>query len=344
VPVRRLLDEPARIAVLVPCRNEELTIGGVVSDFRRALPDAVVYVYDNNSEDRSAVEARTAGAVVRRERLQGKGRVVRRMFADVEADAYVLVDGDGTYEAKRAAELVSLVTSGEADMVSGARRPLGADSYRPGHQHGNRALTWILARLFRSTLRDLLSGYKVLSRRFVKSFPALSRGFEIETEMAVHALSLGMPIAEVDVPYGARPPGSESKLSTCRDGVAILRTIGNLVRQERPLAFFSLVGAVLVAASLALGIPLLVTFADTGLVPKLPSAVLACGIMVLAFLSFVAGLILDTVTRGRRELKLLQYMNVPMSARPDESASAWADERIERSRTQRSESAGSVVG
>lgn len=303
--------EDLRTAVLIPCRNEELTIAGVVRAFGDALPGAEIYVFDNCSTDASVEEALRAGAEVRHERRPGKGNVTRRMFADVEADVYVLVDGDGTYDPAVAPEMVEAVVSGANDLVSSSRRPQDGHSYPPGHRLGNRMLSGLLRLLFGSTLEDLLSGYKALSRRYVRSFPVQSRGFEIETEMAVHALSLRMPIAEVPVSYGRRPDGSKSKLNTWRDGSRILRTMANLVRQERPLAFFSVVALFLVAISLAIGYPVLTTFARTGLVPKLPSAVLASGIMVLAFLSLVSGLILDTVTRGRLEQRLLWYTSIP---------------------------------
>lgn len=296
------------VAVLVPCFNEEATIERVVRDFRSALPAAAIYVYDNNSTDRTAERAQAAGAIVRREPLQGKGNVVRRMFADIEADVYVMVDGDGTYDASAAASMVQRVIGERVDMVNAMRVAEPGQAYRPGHRFGNRVLNAIVRATFGSGLADMLSGYKVFSRRFVKSMPLLSAGFEIETELAIHALSLRMPILEMPALYCDRVAGSNSKLNTYRDGVRILRAIMLLFKQERPLAFFSFAAALLAAASFALGIPVIVTFLETGLVPRLPTAVLAASVMVLAFLSISCGLILDTVTRGRKEMKLLSYL------------------------------------
>jgi len=296
-----------RKAVLIPCYNEAGTIAKVVGDFRAALPDATIYVYDNNSTDDTTDRAREAGALVGRETQQGKGHVVRRMFRDIDADVFVLVDGDATYDAASAAALIAELTDGGADMVVGARVGQQA-AYRRGHQFGNRTLTGFVAAVFGKKLRDMLSGYRVLSRRFVKSFPALSTGFEIETELTVHALELDLPIAEIDTPYYARPAGSLSKLNTWGDGVRILLTILRLYRSERPLAFFGLVGLLLAAASLVLAVPVFVTYLETGLVPRLPTAVLSTGLMILAFLSSAIGLVLDTVSRGRREMKLLAYL------------------------------------
>jgi hypothetical protein len=297
-----------RLAVLVPCFNEEAAIAKVVADFRSALPGAAVYVYDNNSTDRTAEVARAAGATVRREAHQGKGNVVRRMFADIDADIYVLVDGDATYDAPSARAMIARLTEDRLDMVVAARIEQDAAAYRPGHRTGNRLLTRFFASVFGATFTDILSGYRVFSRRFVKSFPVLSRGFEIETELAVHALELELAVAEVATPYYARPAGSASKLSTWRDGLRILATIGSLYRSERPLAFFSAIGVVLALASVGLAIPIFVTYLQQGIVPRLPTAVLSTGLMLLAFLSIVAGLVLDTVTRGRREMKLIAYL------------------------------------
>lgn len=300
--------QTTRVAVLVPCYNEATTIGAVVADFRRAMPHAVVYVYDNNSSDETNDLAARAGAVVRREPLQGKGNVVRRMFADVEADAYVLVDGDGTYDAGSAAGMVELLLRESLDMVVGARAAASGDAYRLGHAFGNKFLTGAVGFIFGKRVGDMLSGYRVLSRRFVKSFPALAAGFETETEITVHALELRVPIAEVVTPYGARPAGSASKLRTFRDGFRILRTIFLLVKEERPLGFFAGVAAILALTSLVLAWPLLTQYLETGLVPRFPTAILAMGLMILAFTSVVAGLVLDTVTLGRRELKRLHYL------------------------------------
>jgi hypothetical protein len=299
------------IAVLIPCYNEEAAIGSVVRDFREALPTATVYVYDNNSSDRTVEVARAAGAVVRREPLQGKGNVMRRMFSDIEADVYVLVDGDDTYHAASAPLLVRRLWEEQLDMVNGARVTEIVAAYRPGHRFGNRLLTGLVARVFGNRIQDMLSGYRVFSRRFVKSFPALASGFETETELTVHALELRMPIAEVKTPYKDRPPGSHSKLNTIRDGVRILRAIVLLVKEERPLPFFAAVFAVLAALSLGLALPVADTYLHTGLVPRLPTALLATGLMLLAFLSLACGLILDTVTHGRREIKRLSYLAIP---------------------------------
>jgi glycosyltransferase involved in cell wall biosynthesis len=301
----------ARIAVLVPCFNEEAAIARVVADFRAALPEAVIYVYDNNSTDRTAEAARAAGAVVRREIRQGKGYVVRRMFADVEADIFVLVDGDATYDAASARALIGRLTEDHCDMVVAARIHREEAAYRKGHRLGNRLFSAFVDIVFNATFSDILSGYRVFSRRFVKSFPVLSRGFEIEVELSVHALELELPVAEIATPYSARPVGSASKLSTWRDGFRILWTIFNLYRSERPLAFFGALGAVLAAVSIILAIPIFATFLREGIVPRFPTAILSTGLMLLAFLFAVAGLILDTVSRGRRELKLIAYLAQP---------------------------------
>ncbi len=311
--VATLVPEPQpeawpRIAVLIPCFNEEATVTAVVSDFRRALPSALVYVYDNNSTDSTRELAANAGAIVRSEPLQGKGNVVRRMFADVEADAYVLVDGDGTYDASSAPHMVERLVNESLDMVNAARVATTPLAYRRWHAFGNRVLTGAVALIFGDRIRDMLSGYRVLSRRFVKSFPALATGFETETELTVHALELGLPMAEIYTPYRDRPTGSTSKLRTFRDGVRILRTIVLLMKEERPLLFFSAVGLVLAAAAVVIAWPLLVTYMATGLVPRFPTAILATGLMTLGFMSFATGLLLDTVTLGRRELKRLHYL------------------------------------
>jgi glycosyltransferase involved in cell wall biosynthesis len=300
-----------RIAVLLPCYNEEAAIGQTVAAFRAALPGATVYVYDNNSSDRTLDHARVAGAVVRSERMQGKGHVVRRMFADIEADVYVLADGDATYDAGAAPGLVAHLVDETLDMVVGARRSEIELAYRRGHRLGNRLLTGMLAQLFGRSFSDILSGYRVFSRRFVKSFPVLSSGFEIETEISVHALELRMPCAEIETAYGARPEGSVSKLSTYGDGWRILKTILNLYRIERPVLFFGLAGLLLLLLALSLAMPLVLTYVQTGLVPRMPTALLATGLTLLGFLSFFCGLILDTVTRGRREMRRLAYLAFP---------------------------------
>ncbi|MBV9841446.1 MAG: glycosyltransferase [Sphingomonadaceae bacterium] len=300
-----------RVAVILPCYNEEAAIAQTVAAFRAALPDAAIYVYDNNSRDGTVAAARAAGAVVRTERTQGKGAVVRRMFADIEADIYVLADGDATYDASAAPEMVRMVLDEQLDMVVGARRSELELAYRPGHRFGNRLLTGMLARLFGRSFSDILSGYRVFSRRFVKSFPILSTGFEIETEISVHALELRMPVAELVTAYGARPEGSVSKLSTYGDGWRILRTILTLFRVERPVLYFGGIGALLLAVALILAIPLGITYAQTGLVPRLPTALLSTGLTIVAVLCFFCGLILDTVVRGRREVRRLAYLGLP---------------------------------
>ena len=299
-----------RIAVLIPCYNEAQAIGAVVRDFTAALPQATIYVYDNNSTDDTKARAAEAGAIVRTETFQGKGNVVRRMFADIEAEVYVLVDGDGTYDVPSAASMVECLLNNSLDMVNGARAPVSAKAFRPGHAFGNRLLTGTVALIFGDRLKDMLSGYRVMSRRFVKSFPALATGFETETELTVHALELRLPVAEIQTPYRDRPAGSTSKLRTFRDGFRILRTIVLLVKEERPLQFFSIVAALLVIAAIVLGWPVLATYLKTGLVPRLPTAVLAMGMVTVGFISFVAGLILDTVTLSRREIKRLHYLGL----------------------------------
>lgn len=300
-----------RIAVLVPCYNEEAAVATVVADFRRALPSAEIYVYDNNSRDRTAAVAREAGAIVRSERRQGKGHVVRRMFADVEADVYVLVDGDATYDAPSAPGMIDRLLDDHLDMVVGLRIDQVQAAYRLGHRTGNRMLTGFLSSTFGLAFKDILSGYRVFSRRFVKSFPVLSDGFEIETELAVYALELSLPVAEIETPYYARPEGSFSKLNTWRDGFRILGTMLKLYRSERPLRFFTVIGILLALASVILAIPIVITFIETGLVPRLPTAVLSMGLMIMALLSVSSGLVLDTVTRGRREMKMLAYLSQP---------------------------------
>lgn len=298
-----------KIAVLIPCYNEETTIKKVVSDFRIALPTSTIYVYDNNSTDRTVELALSAGAVVRQEPLQGKGNVVRRMFADIEADIYVLVDADDTYHAPSAPMLVQTLLDDSLDMVNAARVANIENAYRPGHRFGNTMLTTMVALIFGNRFKDMLSGYRVFSRRFVKSFPSLASGFEIETELTVHALELRMPVAEVQTQYKERPPGSTSKLRTFHDGFYILKTIAMLVKEERPLQLFSAIFLVLSLTAIILAWPLAITFMETGLVPRFPTAILATGLMLLGFISFACGLILDTVTLGRREMKRMWYLN-----------------------------------
>jgi len=297
-----------RIAVLLPCFNEEAAIARTVAGFREALPGATVYVYDNNSRDGTPEAALAAGAVVRSERQQGKGHVVRRMFADVDADVYVMADGDLTYDPQAAPKMVDMLLAEQLDMVVGTRQHEEKDAYRGGHVLGNKLFTTLLSGLFGRSFTDIFSGYRVFSRRFVKSFPVLSSGFEIETEISVHALELRMPAGELTTSYAARPQGSTSKLSTFRDGWRILKTIVTLYRLERPVLFFGSIGAALVLAALILSAPLVVTYLDTGLVPRFPTAILVTGMIVVATLCFFAGLILDTVTRGRREVRRLFYL------------------------------------
>ena len=296
------------VALLVPCYNEEAAIERVIRDFRASIPAATIYVYDNNSRDRTAEVARSLGAVVRHEPQQGKGHVVRRMFADVEADVYVLVDGDATYSAKTCVQMIERLLNENLDMVVGCRVHQDAGAYRRGHRFGNAVLTGFVSYLFGKRFSDILSGYRVFSRRFVKSFPALSKGFEIETELTVHALELSMPVAEVDTPYGARPEGSTSKLSTYRDGFRILRLILALYEHERPLQFFGYIAAVLAFLSVVLGLPIVAEWLETGLVPRFPTAILATGIMIVAVVSLTIGLVVETVTRGRKEMKRLIYL------------------------------------
>ena len=306
-----------RVAVLIPCFNEATAIGQVVADFREALPDASIFVYDNGSTDDTKTHAAEAGAIVHSEPLRGKGNVVRRMFADIEAEVYVLVDGDGTYDAQSATRMVERLQADSLDMVIGSRVAERETAYRFGHAFGNRLLTGTVAAVFGNRVTDMLSGFRVLSRRFVKSFPALASGFETETEITVHALELRLPIAEVPTPYRDRPAGSHSKLRTFHDGLRILKTIVLLVKEERPLQFFSSVSTLLTVVSAVLAWPLLTVYLETGLVPRFPTAILVTGLMILAFMSFVAGLVLDTVTLGRRELKRLHYQSLrgPMERR-----------------------------
>lgn len=296
------------VAILVPCLNEAHAIAKVVADFRTNLPDATVFVYDNNSTDDTIQVAQAAGAIVRTEPLRGKGNVVRRMFADVEADVFVLVDGDDTYDAGAASALINLLVRNSLDMVNAARLAEAREAFRAGHRLGNRLLTGLVAGAFGNRITDMLSGYRVFSRRFVKTFPALASGFEIETELTVHALQLRMPIEELPVRYKPRPQGSNSKLSTYKDGLRILKTIFYLVKEEKPFAFFGVVALLLVVLSLALGLPVVLEYMRTHLVPRFPTALLAAALGILASLSFVCGLILDTVTRGRAEARRLAYL------------------------------------
>jgi glycosyltransferase involved in cell wall biosynthesis len=303
------MNEPRlNVAVLIPCLDEAAGIANVVDGFKSAMPYATIYVYDNASSDDTSAVAERAGARVRREPMRGKGNVVRRMFADVDADVYILVDGDGTYDAASAPAMIKILTEQHLDMVCGKRVESDERAYRQGHRLGNRVLTGLVAALFGDQITDILSGYRVMSRRFVKSFPALSRGFETETELTVHALDLRVPIAEVRTPYRVRSAGTASKLNTWLVGWRILRAIARLVKEERPFAFFLSIGSILGLTAIILAIPLLLEFLATGLVPRIPTAVLSTGLMLVAVMSFVCGLILDTVTRGRRELKRMHYL------------------------------------
>ena len=315
---REQQDRDLDVAILVPCYNEAVAIGAVVRDFRVALPQARIFVYDNNSRDDTARVAEAAGAIVRSEPWQGKGNVVRRMFSDIEADLYLLVDGDGTYDAASAPKLIAALLDQQLDMAVGARVEREPDqyqrgAYRPGHRFGNALLTGLVSRIFGRTIRDMLSGYRVFTRRFVKSFPAMSSGFEIETELSVHALELRMKIAEINTPYGERPEGSFSKLSTFRDGWRILKLVSHLVKEERPADFFGATFLALLILSLGLGLPVVVEYVQTGLVPRFPTAILATGIMLLAFLMLTCGIILETVTTARREMKRLAYLQIPLT-------------------------------
>jgi len=300
----------AHIAVLIPCYNEEVAVAQVVHGFRDALPDARIFVFDNNSTDATRANALSAGAIVRHVARPGKGNVVRRMFADVDADIYVLVDGDATYHAASARNLVDKLVDENLDMVVGTRVHEHDEAYRRGHQFGNRLLTGAMTRIFGGSFTDMLSGYRVFSRRFAKSFPAMSRGFEIETELTIHALELRMPYGELATPYGARPEGSTSKLSTYSDGMRILSTIIKLFAIERPLQFYGVLAGVLAAVALVLGIPLFLTYLESGLVPRFPTAILSTGLVMLSAISFVTGVILETVTIGRREVKQLHYLTI----------------------------------
>jgi glycosyltransferase involved in cell wall biosynthesis len=326
-----------RVAVLLPCFNEEATIRATVEGFRAALPGATVYVYDNNSTDRTREVAAGAGAVVRSETQQGKGRVVRRMFADIEADVYVMADGDLTYDPQAAPAMVEMLLSEQLDMVVGTRRHEAVEAYRGGHVLGNKLFTRLLAGLFGRSFTDVFSGYRAFSRRFVKSFPVLSEGFEIETEISVHALELRMPVGEVETRYLARPEGSESKLSTFGDGWRILTTMLTLYRVERPVLFYGGIGALLLIAALILAVPLITTYLESGLVPRFPTAILVTGMTIVAVLCVFAGLILDTVTRGRREMRRLAYLALPPPAAPQlEPSAVRADVGLSKRRRTRS--------
>ncbi|WP_367187262.1 glycosyltransferase [Rhizobium oryzicola] len=308
---RALPGSSLEIAVLLPCYNEALTIASVVRGFRAALPEARIYVYDNNSTDGTALAAMLAGAEVRRERRQGKGHVVRRMFADIEADIYVMADGDGTYAPSDAEELIRTLLTENADMVVGTRRGVHADAGRQGHATGNRLFNILYRNLFGTDFTDIFSGYRAFSRRFVKSFPAVSPGFEIETEMSVHASRLKLPVCELELDYGRRPEGSHSKLSTFRDGFRILRMFAMLVKETRPFAFFATIAGFFCLTGLLFSAPVLLEYFRTGLVPRMPTWMLSLALMGLSFVSLTAGVILDSVARGRNEVLRLNYIQLP---------------------------------
>lgn len=311
------------IALIVPCYNEEAAIATVIQDFRKAIPSISIYVFDNNSTDRTQELARSAGATVFQVQKKGKGNVVRRMFADIDADYYIMVDGDATYDASCAGDMVNRLIADNLDMLVGCRTDGGEKAnYRRGHRFGNRLLTGSVKNIFGGEFTDMLSGYRVFSRRYVKSFPSLSAGFEIETELTVHALEMAMPYGEMDTTYGARPEGSASKLSTYRDGIRILRTIGRLYMFERPLACFSLISVLLALLALILATPLLIDYLDNGMVPRLPTAILATGLAIVSLLMFVAGIILDSLTRARREMRRFAYLAVPLHRTPKRDAQA----------------------
>ncbi len=300
-----------RVAVLIPCYNEGGAIAAVVRDLKAHLPDAAIYVYDNNSTDDTAARAAAAGAIVRAEPRQGKGHVVRRMFADVEADIYLMLDGDGTYDTATAPRLISHLLNEHLDMIVATRLSSTGDRvFRPGHRWGNRLINGIVSHLFGSPFTDILSGYRVMSRRFVKSFPALASGFEIETLLTVHALELQLPVAEMECPYRDRAGGTQSKLNTFRDGWRILLVIFLLLKEIRPFFFFGLFGLGFFTASLLLGVPVVMEYLATGLVPRFPTAILATGLMLLAGIALTSGLILDTVSRRARDIKRLQYLSL----------------------------------
>lgn len=303
-----MTDQAQRIAVLLPCYNEAATIGKVVHAFQKALPGAVVYVYDNNSTDATSEKARAAGALVRKEPLQGKGNVVRRMFADIDADIYVMADGDETYDATVAPQLVERLQTEQLDMVVGTRKPTEELCYRAGHAFGNRLFTWGVTLLFGRSFTDILSGYRVFSRRFVKSFPILSSGFEIETELTVHALSLKLPTGEVETPYATRPEGSVSKLSTFKDGWRISKMILFLMKEISPFLFFGSIFFVLFCLAILASVPIICTYFETGLVPRFPTLILSATLLSLSFLALASGIILDSVSRGRMEMKRLAYL------------------------------------
>lgn len=305
-----------KIALIVPCYNEEVTIYEVITRFKATMPEIEAYVFDNNSKDRTTEEALRAGATVIQVKHKGKGNVVRRMFADVDADIYVMVDGDNTYEAEAVRKLVDKLIDDKLDMVVGCREvtpEIAELAYRSGHQWGNKMLTGTVMKIFGGQFTDMLSGYRVFSRRYAKSFPALAQGFETETELTVHALELRMPYGEVTTKYSERPAGSESKLSTYKDGFRILNMIIRLFMREKPIIFFGLIGSLFALFSILLGIPVITEFLQTGLVPRLPTAVLSSSLMMIAIACLFAGLVLDGITISRQETKRLFYLNIHKS-------------------------------
>jgi glycosyltransferase involved in cell wall biosynthesis len=315
------------VAVLLPCYNEEPTIGEVVTRFRETLPHATIYVFDNNSKDMTALRARSAGAIVVREPRQGKGNVIRRMFADIDADIYLMADGDGTYAPEDAPQLLNTLITERSDMVVGTRRNVTEDAGRSGHAFGNRIFNGVYKRLFGRDFTDIFSGYRAFTRRFVKSFPAVSGGFEIETEMSVHASQLKLPVTEITLDYGRRPEGSASKLSTFRDGARILLMFATLMRETQPFRFFSIIASVLLAMSLILMTPVLIEYFETGLVPRVPTWVLSVGLLVLSMLMMMTGLILDSVSRGRAEQKRMRYLTIPALGADQADAKISASKR-----------------
>lgn len=299
-----------RIAVLIPCYNEYLTIGKVVQDFKKNLPNSTIYVYDNNSTDSTIEVASALGVIVRKEPTQGKGAVVRRMFREIDADYYIMVDGDDTYDASIANSMLELAINESLDLVNAVRIQESKDAYRSGHKLGNTILTGAVRKIFGNRVRDMLSGYKVFSRNFVKSFPVSEEGFGIETELTIHALELNMPVGHIDGKYGGRPEGSTSKLNTYKDGLRISSLIFRLFKHERPFTFFGLISVFLWLTSIMLMMPVLRDYFSTGMVPRFPTVILATGISIIAMLSLISGLILNTVTKGRKEIKSLFYLNI----------------------------------
>ena len=296
------------ISILIPCYNEEKTIAKVVSDCKKYIPEANIYVYDNNSTDKTIQMAQKAGAIVHKETMQGKGNVVRRMFADIDADIYVMIDGDATYDVSSIPNLIKILKEENLDMVVGARKEAGENCYRIGHRFGNKVLTKLVEVFLQYKLQDMLSGLRVFSKRYVKTFPAESRGFEIETELTVYALSRRLPIKEVQTKYFSRPQGSYSKLSTYKDGSQILKTIALLIKEERPLLFFSIVAFIIFVIGLGLAVPIFIEFKNTGLVPRFPTAILASSLMVCSLISFFIGVVLDTVVAAKKEISRAIYL------------------------------------